>query len=113
MNSNITNEMTIDFTKNGFEKLTLFTGRKNGKKAKEAFKINNASKFIFIANNEQVITSSYFLGLVGDELTVLLNEVGTINNLLEFVDLSSLNEVSRNECERAIKRGIITNELYL
>lgn len=110
---NMLNELVIDFTKNGFEALTLFTGRKNGKKAKDIFKIAEAEKFVFIANNEQVITSSYFLGLVGDELSNLLKITGTVNALLERVDLTGLNEVSRNECERAIKRGIVSNELYL
>lgn len=110
---NMLNELVIDFTKNGFESLTLFTGRKNGKKAKDIFKITEAEKFVFIANNEQVITSSYFLGLVGDELSNLLKITGTVNALLERVDLTGLNEVSRNECERAIKRGIVSNELYL
>lgn len=110
---NILNQLVIDFTKNGFGALTLFTGRKNGKKAKDIFKVTEAERFVFIANNEQVITSSYFLGLVGDELSKLLKITGTVNELLERVDLTGLNEVSRNECERAIKRGIVSNELYL
>ncbi|WP_062749497.1 hypothetical protein [Erwinia persicina] len=113
MSNQLKESITVDFTKGGFEKLSLFTGRKNGKKAKGNFNISISEKFIFLANPDQVITSSYFLGLVGDELTFLLRSSGNINNLLEKVDLSSLNEVSRNECIRAIKRGIISNELYL
>lgn len=113
MTNNMKESITVDFTKGGFENLSLFTGRKNGKKAKANFNISNAGSFIFLANPDQVITSSYFLGLVGDELTYLLGEGGSINDLLEKIDFSSLNEVSRNECIRAIKRGIISNELYL
>ena len=97
---------TVDFTSPEFRDVTLFTGRKNGKKARSYFKIQKADGYKFLTNSEQVITSSYFLGLIGDELLELLNQVKDINELLLRVDTGSLNETSKNECVRAIKRGL-------
>lgn len=113
MNNGEIEKIMIDFTKNGYENVTLFTGRKNGKKAKEIFKISKADSYVFLSKENQVITSSFFLGLLGDELLELFKKTGNINKLIDMVDLSNLNDVSRNECLRAIKRGIVTNELYL
>jgi hypothetical protein len=93
--------------------VTLFTGRKNGRKARKHYNIRNANGFIFKANENQVITSSYFLGLVGDELTCLLLDLRDINELLEKVDTDGLNETSKNECVRAIKRGLSPQDVSL
>lgn len=103
----------VDFTVNELRTITLFTGRKNGKKAKSMFSIQDADYFVFIGNQDQVVTSSYFLGLVGEELSNLFKKVGSINSLLDRVDLKSVNDVSRNECVRAIKRGIFSNDVSL
>ncbi|MEZ8191736.1 MULTISPECIES: hypothetical protein [Vibrio] len=99
--------LIIDFTK--LESTTLFTGRKNGKRAKDKFGIKTAKKFLFKAAPEQVITSSYFLGLVGDELKHLLLGLKDINELLEHMDTDSLNEISKNECIRAVRRGLVSS----
>ena len=102
MNNTSDEKLVVDFTNDELKNITLFTGRKNGKKSKSMFGIKNSEFFVFIGNPDQVITSSYFLGLIGEELSNLLKEVGSINNLLDRVDLNNINEVSRNECVRAI-----------
>jgi len=112
-NSSSVKKITVDFTVNEYKGITLFTGRKNGKKAKSNFSISNADRFEFIGNADQVVTSSFFLGLVGDELKVIFNEVGSINKLIEHVDLDKLNAVSKNECIRAIKRGLLSSDVSL
>ncbi|RXQ03305.1 hypothetical protein EGL69_13615 [Vibrio parahaemolyticus] len=99
--------LLIDFST--LEKTTLFTGRKNGKRAKERFGVRNARQFKFIANQGQVITSSYFLGLVGEELKDLLHSLRDINELLEHLDTDSLNDISKNECIRAVRRGLVSS----
>lgn len=88
--------------------VTLFTGRKNGRKARQYFNVRSADAYRFIANDNQVITSSYFLGLIGNELIELLNTLNSnsINELLKRVHTGQLNPVSQNECVRAIKRGL-------
>ena len=106
-------EVIIDFTTNNFESVTLFTGRKNGKRARSSFPIDNADYFKFISNNDQVITSSYFLGLIGERLNAIYSTVGSISEIINRVNLTELNEVSRNECMRAIKRGIASGEVFL
>jgi len=106
-------EVIIDFSKNDMSAITLFTGRKNGKKAKSYFDVRFGDKYVFIAKDTQVITSSFFLGLVGDELINLLSKLSDINSLMERLDFSQLNEVSRNECIRAIKRGLSSEDVSL
>ncbi len=103
-------ECIVDFT--SLPEVTLFTGRKNGRKAKKHFTISNADFFIFRANENQVITSSYFLGLVGEELITLLNklEKNNINEFLRCIDTQNINAISQNECVRAIKRGLSSQD---
>ena len=106
-NSAISNIMfEVDFSK--MPNVTLFTGRKNGRKARQYFGIRASEEFSFVANDDQVITSSYFLGLIGDELATLLKKPGSnnIKLLLQRVHTDRLNLVSQNECIRAIKRGL-------
>ncbi|MFA0036479.1 hypothetical protein AB4423_07010 [Vibrio chagasii] len=106
---NIVDEFyVVDFTSPEFSEITLFTGRKTGKKARPYFDIKKADGYRFLANKDQVITSSYFLGLIGDELLEILSNVKDINELLKHVNTESLNETSKNECVRAIKRGLRT-----
>lgn len=108
--SNGDDEMfVIDFSK--LKDTTLFTGRKNGKRAKIKFNIKNANKYQIIANSQQVITSSYFLGLMGEELNELLSKQSNINELLEKIDIKNLNDVSKNECIRAIRRGLTRSNM--
>ena len=86
---------------------TLFTGRKNGNRAKAHFGISNQvfETYILIARHDQVITSSYFLGLLGDSL----KSFGGPLEILKHIDLSQISSISRDECEKAIKRGLTTN----
>ena len=94
----------IDLSKTGE---TLLSGRKNGERARTRFDIKDADNFIMLANDDQLITSSYFLGLLSEVLIVLAKkENGNINELLKHVDLNSLNEKSKDECVRAIRRSI-------
>lgn len=100
----------VNFNIEHFKDTKLFTGRKNGKAAKTYFKIDNGDRFVINAADDQIITSSYFLGLLGDELTKLLNDSKDINDLISKVDVSTLNKVSQDECIRAIRRGLVRNE---
>lgn len=93
--------------------VTLFTGRKNGKAAKPYFNVKQGTFYIFKANDDQVITSSYFLGLVGDELSNLLGDLENISELLEHIDTESISITSQNECVRAIKRGLAPDVVTL
>jgi len=105
--------LIIDFSQSDLKNITLFTGRKNGRKAKSLFSVTPCDYYIFIANNDQVITSSYFLGLIGDELRILLDRLNDINELISKIDVSSLNTISQEECIRAIRRGLSSNEIEL
>ncbi|EJK2105645.1 hypothetical protein [Vibrio cholerae] len=107
MNKN--NTLIIDFS--GFESASLFTGRKNGNRAREHFHVKDADYFVFKANKDQLVTSSYFLGLVGKELMNLLSKVKDTNDLLTKVDMSGLNPDSQEECTRAIRRGLSSFEV--
>lgn len=105
--------LTIDFSQNDLKNVTLFTGRKNGRKAKSLFSVTPCDQYIFKANSDQVITSSYFLGLIGDELRILLGNLNDINELISKIDTSSLNQVSQEECVRAVRRGLSSDEIEL
>ena len=105
--------LTIDFSQNDLKNVTLFTGRKNGRKSKSLFSVTPCDQYIFKANKDQVITSSYFLGLIGDELRILLGNLNDINELISKIDTSSLNKVSQEECVRAIRRGLSSDEIEL
>lgn len=85
----------------------LFTGRKNGVKGREFFKVKSADKYIIKASDKQLITSSYFLGLLGEEL----HKFGTPKEILSHIDMSNLSSNSREECIRAVKRGFATRSL--
>lgn len=102
--------ITVDFNIDYFKNTKLFTGRKNGKAAKKYFNVSNGDFFIIKSANDQVITSSYFLGLLGDELIDLLNRSKDINDLISKIDTSALNKTSNDECIRAIRRGLSKNE---
>lgn len=105
--------LIVDFSQSDLKNITLFTGRKNGRKAKSLFSVTPCDYYIFRANKDQVITSSYFLGLIGDELRVLLDRLNDINELISKIDVSSLNTISQEECIRAIRRGLSSNEIEL
>ncbi|MCH9408106.1 MULTISPECIES: hypothetical protein [Pantoea] len=106
-------KVIIDFSTPEMSEITLFTGRKNGKKAKPYFKVRGGDYFLIKANDNQVITSSYFLGLIGDELFTLLKRLKDINELIERIDFTGINTTSQDECVRAIKRGLSSNDYSL
>ena len=86
---------------------TLFTGRKNGVKARELFSIKPVDIYEIRSAENQLITSSYFLGLLGEEL----KRFGTPNHILEHLNMAELSEKSKDECIRAIKRGFAQRSL--
>lgn len=101
----------IDFQKQ-YPNATLFAGRKNGQRARDVIlaeipEFDNAdNKFIFHCSERQLITSSYFLGLLEHYLVQFEN----IGDVLEHIDLTNLNNpASLEECIRAIRRGSATN----
>jgi hypothetical protein len=101
----------IDFKKQ-YPDATLFAGRKNGQRAREIImtaksELDKADKKIaFHCSEEQLITSSYFLGLLEEYLV----QFETIEDVFEHINLSDLNNpASLNECKRAIRRGAATN----
>jgi len=104
-------EMKINFNSEEFKSIGLFTGRKNGKIARSDFSIKPADQFFFYSGAEQVITSSFFLGLVGEELKSLFNKIKNTEEFFSRLHFEGLNDVSKSECIRGIKRGIISDEL--
>ncbi|WP_428614244.1 hypothetical protein [Pseudoalteromonas sp.] len=97
--SNLTLDLT-EFSSN------LLTGRKNGTRARDKFHVKKSDKYIFKLRSDQLVTSSYFLGLLGEEIKLFSSST----EALKHIDLSSLNESSKNECIRAIKRGLSTSQ---
>lgn len=96
--------LEIDFTK---YRETLFSGRKNGERARSSFNIKPSETIEIKARQDQLITSSYFLGLLSPELIFLVNEEnGDVNQLLNRLVMGSLNVKSQEECVRAIKRSV-------
>lgn len=86
---------------------TLFTGRKNGVKARSLFSIKKADTYEIKSSENQLITSSYFLGLLGEEL----QRFGTPMNILSHLKMDKLSHKSKEECVRAIKRGFAQRSL--
>ncbi|CAM3931063.1 MULTISPECIES: hypothetical protein [Pseudoalteromonas] len=97
------NDLILDLTQFSSN---LLTGRKNGTRAREKFNVKKADKYIFRLRSDQLVTSSYFLGLLGEEIKSFPNST----QALEHIDLDSLNDSSKNECIRAIKRGLSTSK---
>ncbi|TWD32135.1 hypothetical protein FB440_12451 [Vibrio crassostreae] len=97
-------EQKIDFTKIEGK---LLSGRKNGERAHKLLGIKLADGYKFVARQEQLITSSYFLGLMSNELKELSSSID-IEELMARLDTTDLNEKSKNECTRAIRRSITT-----
>jgi len=85
----------VDFTKHPFK---LFTGRKKGNEYVTKFRLDKVKEspiLILKANPDQVITSSFFIGLL---------EHLYPNNKPMFVSVIRLPEKSKKEYERAFKR---------
>lgn len=98
--------ITIDFAK---QDSTLFSGRKNGERAKNTFIVNDGKKdqkVIFYSKEGQLITSSFFLGLLDD----YIRHFSSVNELMQNLNMDGLDPISREECLRAIKRGAAKNQ---
>ncbi|CAM3147399.1 hypothetical protein [Vibrio rarus] len=85
---------------------TLLSGRKNGERAHESMAIQFKDAYEIIARDDQLITSSYFLGLIGKELVKLAEQQGSIDEIISKLNLDKLNKKSRDECIRAVRRSI-------
>jgi hypothetical protein len=96
----------IDFSKIESE---LLTGRKNGNRARDFFKITESDFYILKSSANQLITSSYFLGLL--EVELLKSKNASI--ALTRVDMKGLSAASKEECEKAIKRGLAKTQSLL
>ena len=84
----------------------LLTGRENGKRARDKFHIKlSKDGYQLISSDDQLITSSYFLGLLGEEL----KSFRYANDALDRIDMKKLSIKSREELTLAIKRGLLTN----
>ena len=99
----MSNTQTIDLT--GLPS-TLLSGRKNGERAHKTLNVRLKEGYEIIARDDQLITSSYFLGLIGDELVKLANEKGSVDLVISKLDLDKLNDKSKDECLRAVRRSI-------
>ncbi|MGF1839173.1 hypothetical protein [Vibrio atlanticus] len=87
-------------------KSTLLSGRKNGERAHKQFNVSLADEYKIIADKDQLITSSYFLGLIGDELVKMAQIFDSVDTVISKLDLSDVNDKSKNECIRAVRRSI-------
>lgn len=95
--------MLIDFS---ILKTSLLTGRENGKKAREKFGVEKSSIYIIKTSEDQMVTSSYFLGLLGE---VLSSQFSSPKEALASIDFNGVNDKSRRECTKAIQRGLSSN----
>ncbi|WP_095497200.1 hypothetical protein [Paraferrimonas haliotis] len=97
------NLITIDFSKYPSE---LWSGRKNGIQAQKRFlegqDNDGQCKIKLKANESQVITSSFYLGLLEDRLL----KYSSINNVLNNVEFEGINEESQKEFLNAVKRNL-------
>ena len=97
--------MMIDFSKMADTK--IFSGRQNGIKARSHFNIHESEKYCIKTTEDQLITSSYFLGLLGE---LLSRQFSSPNEVLEALDFDKSNEKSRREIVKAIRRGLSTHK---
>jgi len=98
-------ELIIDFSATTTANVSLFTGRENGKRAKAKFDVKPADIYRIISLEDQLVTSSYFLGLLGAEL----KKFGSPAKALEHLDLTGVSKKTKDECERAVRRGLTSN----
>lgn len=99
----MSNIQTIDLTSLAS---TLLSGRKNGERAHRSLHVKLTDGYEIIARDDQLITSSYFLGLIGEELVKLASANSSVESVITKLDLSKLNEKSKDECVRAVRRSI-------
>jgi hypothetical protein len=85
-----------------FKDKELFSGRKNGVRARSVFDMNDVggiSKVVLSCSSKQVITSSYFLGL----LELYVREFKSLVVALEHISLEKLSVYCRQECMDALE----------
>jgi hypothetical protein len=92
----------IDFTVINSE---LLTGRKHGERSKKNnnFKIIKADKYYFKIGRNQLVTSSYIIGLLENEIQELINKYDNLNDVIKCFNL---NEVFNKESKEEIIRGV-------
>jgi hypothetical protein len=87
-----------------FPKNELFSGRKNGIRARKTFHfeegdIENIESVTLVCSEDQVVTSSYYLGLL--ELFVI--KFNTLDSALEKISMEGLSDYCRRECLDALE----------
>ncbi|MDR6962515.1 hypothetical protein [Shewanella putrefaciens] len=87
----------------------LLTGRSNGKRARKILNVRPADRYVLTSAQDLLVTSSYFLGLIGEELSAFSSP----NDALQHLDLSGLSPQSREECIKAVKRGLFSSSTGL
>lgn len=95
----------IDFSKMADTK--IFSGRQNGVKARIHFNIHESKKYRIKTTDDQLITSSYFLGLLGD---LLSRQFSSPNEVLGAIDFEESSEKSKIEMVKAVRRGLSTHK---
>ncbi|MDT3296088.1 hypothetical protein Q4Q57_13150 [Shewanella sp. SP2S2-6] len=98
--------MTIELVSN---ESGLLTGRSNGQRARSKYHVKPADRYVLSSDGDLLITSSYFLGLIGEELSLY----STPNDALEHLDLEGLSPQSQEECIKAVKRGLFSGNAGL
>lgn len=100
--------ITVDFST---QDSTLFSGRKNGERARENLikktgETLDDKRMQFFSKDGQLITSSFFLGLLGEYLYQFHN----MDDVFEYINLNGLDRRSKEECLRALRRGATRSE---
>lgn len=110
MTNMIDRELTIDF-ESLYPNSELFTGRKNGIRARKKFEIDEPSKvqgintIKLIGSKEQLITSSYFLGL----LETFIAKYSSYEEAIGHVNVDCLSEYCIQECHDALEYTFMNN----
>lgn len=101
--------LKLDFR--SFEE-NLFCGNKNGYKFREKMKIKEFDYMVFICKEKQVVTSSFLVGLLKDEILDLYDKIyirtgrerDTINEIWGRIDLTNISKTNKMEFERFLNR---------
>lgn len=98
------NELVIDLSSLESEGKRLLSGRENGKKAFELFKLSkytNDTRLVLKNGDKLVITNSYFLGM----LESIIRKHSVKSELLDHMDYDGISHNNRKELLRGINRG--------
>lgn len=97
----------LDFTASPFDRVEHFFGRAMGIRDKPHFEDLDISEgFIIHAHNYQTFSGTYFLGLMSIKLACLLKQSKGIDDMLSKIDMCQLNEMSKEEFVKVIKRAL-------